>query len=465
MSQHVAFVNLPVADYSSLDIGVTVAATHLNERTPHRGSIVDLVFSRRRWQQHLATELARLQPDWVAISTNKLYLHHARKVVDECHQLGYKVVIGGHEATCAPAETLLSTQADAACTGDAETSLVALLDSNGPADAPEGMAGQRIWHGHFVNNLDEVVTPDYSLWPTLEQYRYFLGGLLYVQGTRGCPHRCSYCDAKQIDRTPGGRYYRIMSPRHYVKMLCELERRYHFRLHQCFDPVFTIDPKWVREFASEYHKQGATVPLSVFARIDQLDEERIANLKQANCKVVRVGIESGSEYIRNQVFGRNISSNRIRQVRGLLRKAGIIATAYFIVGAPYETHETIRETINFARELDFERCPIFVYKVLTPEGLEQMKGCGAKLRAGRSDNISFGAAADLPGLSAERLEWYQREAYFWTFGRRLLRLVRAQRQDYFFRFARYMLRGLSYGLDPLYLATYFQVYSGENAFS
>jgi len=38
----------------------------------------------------------------VGISTNKLYLPIITEVVSECHQLGYKVMVGGHEATVNP---------------------------------------------------------------------------------------------------------------------------------------------------------------------------------------------------------------------------------------------------------------------------------------------------------------------------------------------------------------------------
>jgi len=56
MPVKISLINPPVRDYSCLDIGLVSLSTHLNERTPHRANIVDLVTHRKDWRQHLEGE-------------------------------------------------------------------------------------------------------------------------------------------------------------------------------------------------------------------------------------------------------------------------------------------------------------------------------------------------------------------------------------------------------------------------
>jgi len=454
--QQILFVNPPSPDPSALDLGLTYLATYINETTGHRARILDLVWHRRDWRQALANELSTVRPDWVGISTNKLYLPYVRDITKECHQQGYDVVIGGHQASVDPTGSLAFTGADACCTGDGETSFVPML--NGSQERQE----QRVWRGSFIRDLDSLPVPDFSLWKHLDRYYYLLGSQ-YMIGSRGCPYRCSFCDAHEIAGKVGGRYFRIMGPDRYAHVLAELKVQHNVPMFQLFDPVFTIDPQWVRDFAASYSVLAKRTPYSVFARIDQLDEKRVIALASSGCKVVRVGIEAGNDYIRNSVYGKHLGKDKIRKVVSLCKRYRLAMTGYFILGGPSETSSTVEETIAFARELNIARTVFFVYKVLTNEGRCQMRNAGAKLYEERSDNITFGAVADLPGLPAWRTELYQKQAYALTFSNRLARLLRAQGPGYAFRFVQYMAKGIMWGISPKYLIPYFNVYGGPNS--
>ncbi len=468
----IAFVTQPVADFSAMDIGITALATYLNERTDHfhQASIIDLVFHRRHWREFLRAELRRQHPDFVGISCNKLYMPYVKELIREIDNMGlFHIVLGGHEATMHP-EEMLELGCDV-CTGDGETSLPKLLEHKALS-----YAQPRIYRGSFIQNLHHLTIPDWSLWQDLDKYLYFLG-MIYGIGSRGCPHKCTFCDAWPIADKVDGCYFRLIDPTYYAASLHYMALKYKPRMFQLFDPVFTVSLKWLEAFTRDYARThpfvpqlfgprlgAAHLPFSVFARIDELDAGRIALLAQAGCRIVRVGIEAGDERIRNEVYQKHVSNKQVREAFRWLRHYGIKATAYYILGGPTETPRTVRSTIDLAREVGAERTVFFVYKCLTNAGESQMEQCGATLHSRYSDNIAFGAIADQDNLPAWRVNLYQIEAYARTLPKRYWRLIRKQRHHFFTGLIRYMWRGRRNGLSWKYLAAYFTVYGGDNLY-
>lgn len=239
------------------------------------------------------------------------------------------------------------------------------------------------------------------------------------------------------------------------------------RLAQLFDPVFTMDLNWLSAFCREYKRLGLFKELrfSAFSRIDHLDEDRIKILGESGCAILRVGVEAGDDFIRNKIYGKRISGAKIKSIFELCRKYKIALTAYYMLGGPAETRETINTTIRLARELKASRSAFFIYKPFTEAGARQVAEHGGRIdqklwRA--ADNITFDAVVELKDLKTAQIESLQKKAYFLTFGRRLLSMIFCQGPIYFIRLFVYCLKGLAYGLDIRYLITYYHIYGYDN---
>jgi len=74
-------------------------------------------------------------------------------------------------------------------------------------------------------------------------------------------------------------------------------------------------------------------------------------MKEAGCFYFCYGVESGNQQILDTVK-KKITLDKARQGVELAKKAGIKAFASFIIGLPGETKETLRQTVDFAKELD-----------------------------------------------------------------------------------------------------------------
>jgi radical SAM superfamily enzyme YgiQ (UPF0313 family) len=456
------FVNPNLSgDYSSMDIALTVLATQVNLRSNHSAFICDLTFNRHRWREYIEGYIHTIKPDVIGMSLNNLHMAYARDVGQYIYdrqkpprdEWDIPIIVGGHHVSTALDGVLKEPWVAVAFTGDSEESLIQSLNDS-------WCSPNHIVSG-FRDNLDDLPIPNWTLWPTFGKYMYFLGGMMYVIGSRGCPHQCSFCLAPEISKCVSGNYFRQRDPVKFADELGQMSRVYAplgARFFQVFDPVFTIDPAWVHKFTQQYDG----FPYSVFARIDQLDEQRISDLALSGCKVVRVGIENGNEDYRNTIYHKGVSNTQIYDIAQMCHRYKMNMTAYYILGGPGESQKTLDDTIAMARKVDAARSVFFVYKPFTKEGIQQVEEAGGKILEG-ADNITFGAAIDpSPTLKAETVLRYQKKAYFLTFGKRWLGIVKRDGLGYFTSLAKYLWKGTRAHLPLSYLVAYFHCYIGKN---
>lgn len=113
--------------------------------------------------------------------------------------------------------------------------------------------------------------------------------------------------------------------------------------------MFTLKKKRIMEFCESYQKEVG-LPFYCQTRANAVDEEIFSALKRAGCQEVHMGIESGNDYLRNEVLKRNMSRDVILRAFELARKAGLRTGSFNMIGIPYETKETLWDTISINRE-------------------------------------------------------------------------------------------------------------------
>jgi radical SAM superfamily enzyme YgiQ (UPF0313 family) len=117
------------------------------------------------------------------------------------------------------------------------------------------------------------------------------------------------------------------------------------------DDTFTLNKKRTKKICELLIKSNLDITWICDTRLDTIDKELLQLMKESGCIRVKIGVESGSERILKMVK-KKITKKQIKDSVTLIKKVGIELTIYLMIGFPTETEEEVRETLDFARELD-----------------------------------------------------------------------------------------------------------------
>ncbi|HYE72571.1 MAG TPA: radical SAM protein [Blastocatellia bacterium] len=180
------------------------------------------------------------------------------------------------------------------------------------------------------------------------------------------------------------------------------------------DDTFTFNPKRMIEMSKAF--KPLKFQWSSTSRAT-LDYETLRTMSDAGCRLFIVGFESGNEQILKNIK-KGVTAKRGLQFVKDCKRAGIKVHADFIIGLPGETRETIKETIQYAKEMDPETLQVSVAHAYPgTEMYEWFKDQGVFSQNSMADELGQQLPmANFPHLSgAEMLEWVHKfydEYYF-----------------------------------------------------
>src|SRR5438309_11450341 len=122
------------------------------------------------------------------------------------------------------------------------------------------------------------------------------------------------------------------------------------------DDTFNIQKARTIELCAKLKPLGLT--WSCTSRVTT-DYETLKAMKEAGCRLLIVGYESGDQQILKNIK-KGATIERARQFTKDCHKLGLVIHGDFTMGLPGETHETINTTIAFAKELDVETIQVSV---------------------------------------------------------------------------------------------------------
>jgi len=332
-------------------LGIAYLAAFL-ERNGHQAALFDLNVE----DDPKAAIREAAGADLVGISILSVFYLSARELITEIRSINpaVPIVVGGSHVTALPRETLRESGADLAVTGDGEDALLEIAQALASGSDLGGVKGIWLRDGEAIRqtearpprrDLDSLPFPARHL---LKMDRYVNpvdGKDLHVMITsRGCPFHCFYC-AKNM--------FGIWRPRTAENVLDELQEirdRYGARIVYFHDDLFTTDKKRVIAICKGMIERDLRMSWLCTARVDTIDEEMLSWMKKAGCRSVHFGIESGVQEILD-LMNKKITLEEVRRALEATKRSGIYSKAYFIIGFPWDTDETIETTIDFALSL------------------------------------------------------------------------------------------------------------------
>jgi hopanoid biosynthesis associated radical SAM protein HpnJ len=205
-----------------------------------------------------------------------------------------------------------------------------------------------------VQDLDSLphVTEIYRR--DLDVTKYNVPFLLYpyvsLYTTRGCPAQCTFCLWPQ---TLSGHPWRKRSTDDVASEMAKA-KEFWPNVREFFfdDDTFNIQKVRTIELCSKLKPLKLT--WSCTSRVTT-DYETLKAMKDAGCRLLIVGYESGDQQILKNIK-KGATIERARQFTKDCHKLGLVVHGDFILGLPGETHDTIA----FAKELDVETIQVSV---------------------------------------------------------------------------------------------------------
>ena len=360
------------------------------------------------------------KPDLVGFSamTNQFdYCAELAEIIDEEYDV--PVVFGGHHPSLAPEEVISRKGINILCRGEGEEAMLELVERIERGEDYSDVQGLWVKKGEdVIKNPIRPITVDINDLPSLdlevfnfeEIYQYGGEYPLHLMAGRGCPYHCTYCCNPAVNRLYKG-VSRVVRTRDVDVVIAEIKQhRRNYPMINCIvllDETFTLNKKWVLEFCKAY-KAEVGLKFQILVRVNTLDEEIMDALKDAGCDAMRIGVESGSEWLRENVLKRKMTNDQIVRVFEYADKVGIRTLAFAMIGLPHETPEMIEETMALLRRIK----PHFVqFSIFYPyPGTELYEECKREgwLTGEKSFSYFEKSLLNLPTISQQQIMDYYR---------------------------------------------------------
>lgn len=372
-------------------------------------------------EEDLIKELKGFSPDYAGIGYSTVLSAEAARLAGlvKRESPGTVVMAGGVHPTSMPEEALSCPHIDVACAGEADFSAPEVV-SGRPFREIKGLAyreGGKVVLAERPPLLTDLDSLPFPAWKLFNVPEYSTTRLLtranpagWLETSRGCPYGCVYCNKSVF-----GRGFRAKSAARVVDEMAYM-LDCGFREIHIADDCFTVDMERAKEICRLIISRGLKFPWATVTgiRADKVDQELLNLMKAAGCYRVFYGIESGSDAVLKRICkGETVS--QVRSGVAMAKKAGLEVHGFFMLALPGDTEETMRETIELAKELDLDmaKAAITVPLPATPYFDELSAQGRIKSRDWSRYNLYFPASTlyDHPTLDWDTVDRYYRKFY------------------------------------------------------
>jgi len=263
--------------------------------------------------------------------------------------------------------------------------------------------------GGYIENLDELpwVTKVYKRDLDFRRYNvpFLLNPFVALYTSRGCPAMCTFCLWPQ---THSGHRWRLRSAADVANEVRWALENFD-GLKEIFFDDDTFNYQKARTVELCRHLKPLKFTWSCTSRVTT-DYETLKAMKEAGCRLLIVGYESGDPQILKNIK-KGATVEMARRFTENCHKLGLKVHGDFIIGLPGESRESIRRTIEFAKQLDCETIQVSIahpypgtefYEYVKQNGLITIDPMTDE-RGHQLPNIVY------PGLDrAELVDWVER---------------------------------------------------------
>lgn len=412
-----------VPDYKgAFYIGIALLSAVL-KRDGHETSLIhitDPAYS----IEHFQEDLRQHQPDLIAFSSTTNGFPKVRTILGYLKELNCIIptICGGVHPTLAPQESIETPGLSMISVGESEetlSELCAAMEKGAPLENIQNLWLNR--NGKVVKNPMRPLCQDLDNIPFADRDIYDYPNLYFerqgdatVMASRGCPFSCSYCSNKALRSLYGsnGKYVRFRSVDNVIREIEGIKNRYGFvrRIHFDDDILF-LKRAWTEEFVRAYATR-IDLPFCCNIHPSLCNERNMDMLSQAGCDELRIGLESGSSYIRKHVLNRTMDEDKIIRAFALARDHGIKTMSFNMIGLPQENASHILESIKLNARAGADDLQLTVFYPYPGSELYEMCKRENIITERTYDNYYVDSILDLTDISPSQLQMFKR--YFIT---------------------------------------------------
>ncbi|MFH0906926.1 MAG: radical SAM protein [bacterium] len=352
-------------------LGLCYIASALKEKN-HQVEIIDCD-TENNYVEKIKNSLKYFNPDVVGFYSMTWTYRQSKNIAREIKKINpqIKIIIGGPQVTTFPKFSIDCHEFDFGVIGEGEITsqkLFEALEKNNPVDQIKGLV--------FKKNSEIIINPKRELIKDLDSIPFPARKLLLMNkyfdiftkkkkfatliASRGCPFKCVFCD--RDNRM--GRQWRVRSPENIIKEIKLIQKQYNIDEFMFFDDNLTSNKEWIYQLCKLIEKNNLKIIWECRTRVDLVDKNLLETMKKAGCYRIRFGFESGNNEIL-KIIQKGITVEQSLLCAKICKHVGMEMFGYFMMGSPYETEETLKQTLDLALKINPDFA-IFSKTILIP---------------------------------------------------------------------------------------------------
>ena len=303
--------------------------------------------------------------DVIGISLLSFSIDNTKKIVKIARRVKpkIKIIIGGPHCTLFPEKAIVETDADICVQGDGEfiiSKIKAALQNKTPLSKIPGILYKEngnILKGIPLKLIDDLDKVDFPFRQLANKYNYGNqfnpkiknGEFTSIITSRGCPFSCKFCSRNSVSM----KTYRSRSTDNIIEELKDIKKQ-GYKVVAFVDDSFLSNTVQSNELFDKIIKEDLKLNYIITAaRVDSADEKLFKKMKKAGVTHIQYGLESGNQEILD-FYNKKTTLEKIKYSVNLSHKLGFFNMGSFILGAPIETKDHFKKTMEFAKMLPLD---------------------------------------------------------------------------------------------------------------
>lgn len=303
------------------------------------------------------------KPDLIGLSATHMAVEQVKHLAPFLKKItDAPVVAGGVFPILEPLAALNTEGVDAVCTGEGTEGIVEFLEGRHPAANFLYKGQTRVRKKKYWGN-DPLPMIDYDIFMGIDGICEEKPKKLDFWTSHTCEFGCAFCCSRRIRKLTGLRSKPRQPAGLIIESMKKIMENMPVKKVQFRDPLFVgpNDLNWIKEFLPVYSGEIG-LPYSANIRADVVNDELSRFLADTGCYLVKMGLESGSEELRNKVLKKGETNEQFIKACNNLRKAGIKISLNAMLGIPFETYDTAKLTIEFMTSLEPDKTFLHIFQ-------------------------------------------------------------------------------------------------------